>query len=102
MENIFYLNENDVLSVDKDSNGWVVVTDTTFKVSAFLAKVKSNVQGDGKARNELFDRGLSCEVLRPGANWQKGKVRIRLEFCPDEPESPLDDIRQTIKEAEIS
>ena len=39
MENIFYLNENDVLSVDKDSNGWVVVTDTTFKVSAFLAKV---------------------------------------------------------------
>ena len=50
----------------------------------------------------MFDRGLSCEVLRPGANWQKGKVRIRLEFCPDEPESPLDDIRQTIKEAEIS
>ena len=99
---IFYLNENDVLSLDKECSGWVVVSDTTFKVSAFLAKVKSNVQGDGKARNELFDRGLSCEVLRPGANWQKGKVRIRLEFCPDEPESPLDDIRQTIKEAEIS
>lgn len=101
MENIFYLNENDVLSVDKDCNGWVVVTDTTFKVGAFVAKMKSYVQGSEKLKNELFERGVSYEVLRPGANWQKGKVRIRLEFCPDEPESPLDDIRQTIKEAEI-
>jgi len=29
--------------------------------------------------------------------WQKGKVRIKVyltvEFCPDEPESPLDDFR---------
>lgn len=98
---IFYLNENDVLSVD-NRNGWVVLTDTTFKVGAFVAKMKSQVQGDQKPTKELFDRGVSCEVLRPGANWQKGKVRIRLEFCPDEPESPLDDIRQTIKEAEIS
>lgn len=101
MENIFYLYENDVLSVDK-RNGWVVVTDTTFKVGAFVAAMKSHVQGNEKPRNELFEQGVSCEVLRPGANWQKGKVRIRFEFCPDEPESPLDDIRQTIKEAEIS
>lgn len=39
-------------------------------------------------------------MLRPGTNWQKGKVRIRLEFCPDELESPLNEIRQTLKEAE--
>ncbi len=60
-----------------------------------------------------FTEGIDCEVLKLGAkDWQKGKVRIRvsLEFCPDEPEtketpainqpeigpteSPLDDIRR--------
>lgn len=60
-----------------------------------------------------FGDGVNCEVLKIGAKgWKKGKVRIRvsLEFCPDEPdiqealesnqllsnqlESPLDDIRQ--------
>jgi hypothetical protein len=55
-----------------------------------------------------FSEGGECEVLRPGPQgWQKGKIRIRvkvdLEFCPDEPEgaqaeSPLDDIRQMINE----
>ncbi len=55
-----------------------------------------------------FGEGGECEVLRPGSQgWQKGKIRIRLkvtlEFCPDEPEtnqegSPLDDIRQMISE----
>ena len=57
--------------------------------------------------------GVPCEILSPKKNgWRKGKVRIKvsLEFCPDEPEveetdainkteinqakSPLDDIRQ--------
>lgn len=94
----FYLNKNDVLSTDK-SNGWVVIRDTTFKVDAFLAQMKSSVPGDSQTlNNELFEQGISCEMLRPGANWQKGKVRIRLEFCPDEPVSPLDDIRHSILE----
>lgn len=65
----------------------------------------------------LFFKGIDCEVLKIGTNgWQKGKLRIKVtfEFCPDEPEitetmvsnepetskpdSPLDDIRQMIKE----
>lgn len=55
-----------------------------------------------------FSEGGDCEILRPGPQgWQKGKIRIKvkvdLEFCPDEPEtdqteSPLDDIRQMINE----
>jgi alpha-acetolactate decarboxylase len=49
--------------------------------------------------------GSECEVLKLGAKeWQKGriKVRISVEFYPDEPEtineppSPLDDIRQSM------
>lgn len=51
--------------------------------------------------------GVICEILKPGKNWRKGKLRFKLslEFCPDEPEpednpesasgnSSLDVIRQ--------
>ncbi|MBS9393578.1 MAG: hypothetical protein HEQ29_10680 [Dolichospermum sp. LBC05a] len=64
------------------------------------------------------DKGVSCEILKPGKDWKEGKVRIKvtLEFSPDEPEveqiteigqtseikepeSPLDDLRRKINEA---
>lgn len=67
--------------------------------------------------SDWFFDGRDCEVLKIGANgWRKGKLRIKVtfEFCPDEPEitetvvineseiskpdSPLDDIRQMMKE----
>jgi hypothetical protein len=62
----------------------------------------------------------SCQILRIGGKgWQKGKLKIQvsksiindnldkvyLEFCPDEPdepESPLDDIRKMISDTAIS
>ncbi len=59
----------------------------------------------------LFIEGMSCEVLQPGKNWQKGKVKIKVsfEFQPDEPEvetttentnseSSLDDIRRKLNQ----
>ena len=69
----------------------------------------------GKSTYEWFNNGTGCELLSPGAKgWQKGKVRIKviLEFCPDEPEveeaapcseilqpeSSLDDIRQMMNQ----
>ncbi|MBD2526478.1 hypothetical protein H6G86_29675 [Nostoc sp. FACHB-133] len=52
----------------------------------------------------------------PGQQWRTGKIRVRLEFCPDETEieekqennrsdinpesSPFDDLRQQLNEAE--
>ncbi|PHM09543.1 KGK domain-containing protein [Nostoc sp. 'Peltigera malacea cyanobiont' DB3992] len=48
--------------------------------------------------------------LIPGQQWRTGKIRVRLEFCPDETEiednrldikhenSPLDDLRQQLNE----
>ncbi|AFZ33746.1 KGK family protein [Stanieria cyanosphaera PCC 7437] len=56
-------------------------------------------------------QGVDAEILEPNFNsWKKGKIRMRvvLEFCPDEPEeaekidnhkidnNSLDDIRSTI------
>jgi hypothetical protein len=40
------------------------------------------------------DEGAEVEILRPGQTWQRGKLRLRLEFVPDQPESSLDDIRE--------
>ncbi|MEH2257966.1 KGK domain-containing protein [Nostoc sp.] len=64
----------------------------------------------------IFGEGFECYVLIPGQQWRTGKIRVRLEFCPDETEiedkpeengleikqesSPLDDLRQQLKESE--
>ncbi len=58
----------------------------------------SNTRSMGE--HKWFGDGVDCELLRIGSDgWQKGKMRVRVivEFCPDEPntdEFPLDDIRQ--------
>lgn len=49
-----------------------------------------------------FKEGINAEILRVNSKgWQKGKIKIKVtvEFEPDEPEqpeSPLDDIRQAV------
>ncbi|BAU66459.1 hypothetical protein STA3757_38640 [Stanieria sp. NIES-3757] len=54
-----------------------------------------------------FENGIPFSILKSGyKGWQKGKLKIKvvLEFEPDEPEkpeSPLDDIRQDINEKNI-
>lgn len=122
MENNKYLqncDDNDVLAFSSHK---------VFKLGVFKQAVRSivsqlprtiieslrNKQGvDLPIHNEeyrLIDKGINCEILKIGSNgWQKGKFRIKitLEFCPDEPEpqekpqitqseSPLDDLRQMI------
>lgn len=52
-----------------------------------------------------FREGEECEILRASSSgWQKGKIKIKvtLEFIPDEPEeinSPLDDVRQELNQS---
>jgi hypothetical protein len=64
-------------------------------------------------KEKWFSEGLDCKILQPGAkSWQRGKIRINLEFCSENLEvveknessesqaskvsSPLDDIRQML------
>ena len=64
------------------------------------------ISGGASATKTILEDGVDGEVLRIGAKgWQKGKWRIKvsLEFSPDEPEisepeSPLDDIRQMMNQ----
>jgi KGK domain len=68
--------------------GRVLMSNPTFKVGEFLdalAQLVSEREDEWSDDNEgWFGAGLDCEALRFGnQGWQRGKVRIRLEFCPD-------------------
>jgi hypothetical protein len=67
---------------------------------------KEGVEVGTSDTKKMLEQGIDGEVLMLGSKgWQKGKIRIRIsvEFCPDEPEitqpeSPLDDIHQRINQ----
>jgi len=80
------LDNDEVLFI---SVGRVLMANPTFKVGEFLdalAQAISDREEDWAEENEgWFGDGLACESLRFGTKgWEKGKVRIRLEFCPGE------------------
>lgn len=86
--------------VSVENSELIIISHTTFKVYEFMKVLKDNYFGGiiSELTNKWFMEGISCEVLSPGKSWQKGKVKLGLVFCPDEVESPLDDIRQQISE----
>lgn len=45
--------------------------------------------------SRVFGEGFACCVLIPGQQWRTGKIRVRLEFCPDETE--IEDNRLEIR-----
>jgi KGK domain len=93
LENFMYdrfepLNSGEVVSVQNDTQ--VLSGHRTFRVGelsdAIKAQVASAIAGWSEEKNGWFSpEGIDCEALRFGANgWQKGKIRLCLEFCPDE------------------
>ena len=79
----------------------------------FLCNLSSQLKQDGLGTppdyQQQWNNSVEAEILEPkSGEWKKGKIRMRvlLEFCPDEPEeiandglqgnNSLDDIRQTI------
>ncbi|MBD2039764.1 KGK domain-containing protein [Microcoleus sp. FACHB-672] len=106
------LDREDVVSIYSDQ---ILLTNRTFTISEFIAAILPLVKGQYSSSNwtekkeSWFGKGIDCKILQPGKNWQKGKVRITLEFCPEtveveetqasepaasEESSPLDEIRQ--------
>jgi hypothetical protein len=76
-----FLEDDDVLSMNANENP---VYTPTIKVSQVLQKIRSSI---GSSINEWTETGAECEVLRAStAGWRKGKVRLCIEFVPDEPE----------------
>ncbi len=82
------LSDDEVLFI---RTGRILMSNPTFKVSEFLdalAQLISEQEGEWSDEREgwFTEQGQSCEVLKFGnQGWQRGRVRIRLEFCPDRP-----------------
>src|SRR6476646_11976777 len=89
--------KNGVLHVDFKGDKHLFQIDT-FVVKDLIGRIKRSCGYDisEAERNQLFGKGIECNFLQPGADWKTGKIRICVEFIPDETESesPLDDIRQ--------
>ncbi len=112
------LESEEVLSVAETDK--ILLPSLMFTGGQLISQMKSILSQYGGNRtnvnlNSWLDKGIDCKTLKFGAKgWQKGKVRIRvsIEFCPDEPEveetsatneieqpeSPLDDLRQMINQ----
>jgi len=107
------LEREDVVSVYL---GQILITNRTFTVSELIAALMPIIKEKSgttwtEDKEQWFREGLECKLLKPGAkSWERGKVRLTLEFAPEELEvvetlentesqatkasSPLDDIRQ--------
>lgn len=74
----------------------------TFKSNQLLEKLKLLLCNKGEqaippgSLNKWLGEGINCEILTPNQNWRQGKLRIKLEleFIPDEIGFPLEDVRQ--------
>ncbi len=122
------LQQDEIVSLHEDFLS-ILISHPTFKVSELFRAIINlilsydNVLNDSvkkkkrdqKEVNNWWNEGIQCQVLtHEGKGWQNGKVRLTLEFCPDEPEieetsasnepetpqpeSPLDDLRQRINQ----
>jgi hypothetical protein len=78
-----YLDGNDVVSMEAN---WSLLNTPTFKVSQFTRGFSDRF-GSSTVVNWLGE-GVECEVLKAGAEWRKGRIRIRFEFVPDTPDEP--------------
>jgi hypothetical protein len=85
------LESGEVISVQHDTQ--VLSGQRTFRVGelneAIESHLKSAIANWSEAHNGWFTpQGIDCEALRFGSQgWQKGRIRLCLEFCPDEPNS---------------
>ena len=100
MDNEFHrLHHYEVVSINTENLDSLDVSDT-FKVIQLLEAMKELVGLE--TASSLFDKGIECEVLRFRANsWRRGKVRLSLEFRPDENESPLEDFAKELQDTEV-
>lgn len=101
-------NDGDVISVqDKSMHGYISsypmfkVSDITKTLSCKIINLSEDYWNNESynKQKQWVTEGIECEVLNiTEGQWKSGKVRVKvmLEFCPDEsrhPKSPLDDLR---------
>jgi hypothetical protein len=94
------LEDGEVISVQHDTQ--VLFGHRTFRAGELNDSIESHLKAAvanwNEANNGWFGaEGIECEALRFGSKgWQKGRIRLCLEFCPDEPNSPLHSVASSI------
>jgi hypothetical protein len=83
----FNLEDDDVVSL---------VNGQAFRVGPLIRGLIQRSLGDDYVK-AWSSFGIDCEFLRAGRNWQRGRIRLKLEFIPDKPQSVLDDLRSDLK-----
>jgi KGK domain len=84
------LENGEVISVQHDTQ--VLFGHRTFRAGELNDSIESHLKAAvdnwNDANNGWFGaEGIECEALRFGSKgWQKGRIRLCLEFCPDEPD----------------
>lgn len=87
------LESGEVISVKHDTQ--MLSGHRTFRVGELSEAIESHLKNAIADWNEehngwLKPQGIDCEALRFGSQgWQKGRIRLCLEFCPDEPNSAV-------------
>ncbi|MFM2430807.1 MAG: hypothetical protein RLZZ511_2020 [Cyanobacteriota bacterium] len=79
------LDDDEVVYIN---SGRILLDNPTFKVGELLdalAQLVSDREVDWSEDHESwFSEGADCEVLRlSGSGWQRGRIRVRVEFSPD-------------------
>lgn len=110
MSDRFYPLQNDAVISVNDLR-WRLIHHSTFTTDEMMQSIKNQIGIRKDEEEKWLTEGAECKVLRPNSKgWQKGKVRIQIEFCPDEIsegdsrsngsksdlEFPLDEVRQTL------
>jgi hypothetical protein len=93
------LNSEDVISVADSDKIVAIINHKTFTVQELLGAFFSKWLNNDVGKKWLFE-GAECQYLAPGKLWKKGKIKISLEFIPDEVESPLDEIRREMTDSQ--
>ncbi len=94
------LEDGEVISVQHDTQ--VLFGHRTFRAGELNDSIESHLKAAvanwTEANNGWFgSEGIECEALRFGSKgWQKGRIRLCLEFCPDEPNSSLHSVASSI------
>jgi len=87
MSDEFLLGDQDVVSMGVDQS---FAKTPTSKVSELKQGMISKCLGD--IFSSWVTNGVNGQVLlESGGGWQKGKIRLRLEFIPETPPRPLQD-----------
>jgi KGK domain len=93
------LNSGEVVSIQHDAQ--VLTGHRTFRVGELNDSLKSHLENALSTWNEeknawFSQQGIECEALRFGSNgWKKGRIRLCLEFCPDDVDLVADSVTTT-------